>query len=393
MPSSPERDRSSPKDAPAVMDAAAGTALAGTPRADGFRMPGEFEPHSQIWMLWPERTDNWRLGAKPAQHAWVEVASAIAQFEPVSVGVNNDQFENARNMLPSSVRVVEMSSNDAWMRDCGPTFIVNDKGGVRLVDWEFNAWGGLYDGLYFPWDKDQLVPRKIAEIERVDRYKAPLVLEGGSFHVDGEGTALTTEECLLSPGRNPQLSRDQIEEHLRDYLNVDKIIWLARGIDPEETKGHVDDVACFVSPGVVLAGSTEDRDDWRYELLQENLRVLKGATDARGRRLRVETLPMPAITEFTEEEVRGIDSAEDTIPRRAGDKTAASYLNFLIVNGGVILPVFDDPNDAVAKAKLEAVLPDRRVVTVPGREIVLGGGNVHCITQQQPAGLGGPPEQ
>ena len=357
-----------------------------TPRADGFRMPGEFEPHAGIWMLWPQRPDNWRLGGKPAQRAWVEVATAVARFEPVTVGVSHDQYENARLMLPPQVRVVEISSNDAWMRDCGPTFVVDDEGGVRLVHWDFNAWGGLYDGLYFPWDKDQMVPLKVAEIAGVDRYRAPLVMEGGSIHADGEGTVLTTEECLLSPGRNPDLSREQIEQHLRDYLNVDKVIWLARGIDPEETNGHVDDVACFVKPGVVLAAVTDDEDDWRYGLLQDNLRRLREATDAKGRALEVHTLPMPAIMEITEEEAWGVDAAEGSMPRRAGDKTAASYLNFLIVNGGVVLPVFDDPNDAVAKATLERVFPGRMVVTVPGREIVLGGGNVHCITQQQPAG-------
>jgi agmatine deiminase len=360
--------------------------IASTPRADGYRMPGEFEPHAGTWMLWQQRPDNWRLGAKPAQHAWVEVASVIAQFEPVTVGVNHDQFENARAMLPEHVRVVEISNNDAWMRDCGPTFVVNDKGGVRLVDWDFNAWGGLYDGLYFPWDKDQLVPQKVAEIERVDRYKAPLVLEGGSIHVDGQGTVLTTEECLLSPGRNPQLSREQIEQHLRDYLNVEKIVWLGRGIDPEETNGHVDDVACFVRPGVVLAGVADDKDDWRYDLLQENLERLRQATDARGRALEVHTLPMPAIMEITAEEAWGIDTAQGSIPRQAGDKTAASYLNFYICNGGVVMPVFGDAHDAEARRILEGLFPDRRVVTVPGREIVLGGGNVHCITQQQPRG-------
>lgn len=356
----------------------------GTPRTDGYRMPGEFEPQERIWMLWPQRPDNWRLGAKPAQRAWVAVATAIARFEPVTVGVNHDQFENARNMLPPDVRVVEISSNDAWMRDCGPTFVVNDKGDVRLVDWRFNAWGGLCDGLYFPWDKDDMVPLKVAELEQIDRYKAPLVMEGGSIHVDGEGTVITTEECLLSPGRNPDLSREQIEQHLRDYLNVQKIVWLARGIDPEETNGHVDDVACFVRPGVVLAAVTDDRDDWRYELLQDNLARLRDVTDAQGRPFEVHTVPMPAIMEITEEEAWGVDSAEGSIPRRPGDKTAASYLNFLLVNGGVILPAFDDPNDHVAQQTLATLFPDREVVTVPGREIVLGGGNVHCITQQQP---------
>jgi len=362
------------------------TTIASTPRADGYRMPGEFEPQERIWMLWPQRPDNWRLGAKPAQRAWVEVATAISQFEPVTVGVNHDQYENSRNLLPADVRVVELSSNDAWMRDCGPTFVVNDKGDARLVDWDFNAWGGLYDGLYFPWDKDQLIPLKLSELAGVGRYKAPLVMEGGSIHVDGEGTVITTDECLLSPGRNPQLTREEIEEQLRTYLNVEKVIWLGKGIDPDETNGHVDDVACFARPGVVLAGITEDKDDWRYQLLQDNLRTLQEATDARGRTFEIHTVPMPAIMEITADEAWGVDVAEGSIPRVPGDKTAASYLNFLIVNGGIVLPVFGDANDDVAREIVAGVFPDRRVVTVPGREIVLGGGNVHCITQQQPRG-------
>jgi agmatine deiminase len=357
-----------------------------TPRSDGYRMPGEFEPHAQIWMLWPQRPDNWRQAAEPAQRAWVEVATAISRFEPVTVGTNHEQFKSARSLLPPQVRVVELSSNDAWVRDCGPTFLVNDHGDVRLVDWQFNAWGGLYDGLYTPWDKDDLVPLKVAELERVDRYSAPLVMEGGSFHVDGEGTLITTEECLLSPGRNPGLSRSEIEGYLHNYLGVDKVIWLARGIDPTETNGHVDDVACFVKPGVVLAATTNDVNDWYYELLQDNLRRLRSATDARGRRLEVHTMPMPAVIEITSAEAGGIETADGTIPRRAGDKTAASYLNFLIVNGGVVMPVFDDPKDDDARQTLQGLFAGREVVTVSGREIVLGGGNVHCITQQQPRG-------
>jgi len=231
-----------------------------------------------------------------------------------------------------------------------------------------------------------MVTLTISELERFDRYKAHLVMEGGSIHVDGEGTTITTEECLLSPGRNPQLKREEIEENQREYLNVDAVIWLAKGIDPDETNGHVDDVACFVKPGVVLAAVSEDKDDWRYDLLQDNLRRLQAATDARGRKLEVHTVPMPAIMAISEDEAWGVDSAEGSIPRVPGDKTAASYLNFLIVNGGVIMPVFDDPNDAVALDTLQRLFPERKVVTVPGREIVLGGGNVHCITQQQPRG-------
>src|SRR4030042_2286644 len=209
--------------------------LTSTPKEDGFRMPGEFEPHEQTWMLWPERTDSWRMGAKPAQKVFKEVAKAISQFETVTMGVSTAQFQNARHQLPENIRVIEISYNDSWMRDCGPIFVKNDHGEVRVVNWQFNAWGGLYDGLYFPWDLDEQVPVKVAEIERMDHYDAPMVLEGGSFNVDGEGTMLTTEACLLSPGRNPDLSKTEIEAHLSNYLNIEKIIWLGKRGDPDET--------------------------------------------------------------------------------------------------------------------------------------------------------------
>ena len=201
-----------------------------TPQQDGFHMPAEWAQHSQTWMLWPQRPDNWRLGGGPAQKAFTAVASAIARFELVTVGANHNQFANARQMLPEQVRVVELSNNDAWMRDCGPTFVVNGQGEVRVVDWIFNAWGGLFNGLYFPWDLDDMVAQKVAELEWVAHYRAPLVLEGGSIHVDGDGTCLTTAECLLSPGRNPELTQAQIESYLQAYLNVEKVLWIPRGV-------------------------------------------------------------------------------------------------------------------------------------------------------------------
>ena len=181
-------------------------------------------------MLWPERCDNWRDGAKPAQEAFATVATAISMGEPVSVGVSAAQFQNARARLPPSIRVLEISANDAWVRDTGPTFLVDARGRRRAVDWPFNAWGGLKGGLYFPWDRDDEVARKICEIESADRYRAPLVMEGGSVHVDGQGTCLTTEECLLNPNRNPHLSKQEIEAELRRYLGVTCIIWLGRGV-------------------------------------------------------------------------------------------------------------------------------------------------------------------
>ncbi|MGC8874078.1 MAG: agmatine deiminase [Chloroflexia bacterium] len=358
-----------------------------TPRQDGFRMPGEFEPHAGCWMLWPERPDNWRLGAKPAQRAFAEVAAAIARFEPVTMGVSREQFRNARRMLPPSVRVVEMSCNDAWMRDCGPTFVINDEGIVRGIDWRFNAWGGLQGGLYFPWDQDDLVAQKVLEIERLDRYRAPIVLEGGSIHVDGEGTLITTEECLLNPNRNPGLSRAEIEQYLCEYLNVREIIWLGRGLYRDETSGHVDNLCCFVRPGVVALAWTEDRSDPQYDISADAYERLMSARDARGRRLEVHRIPLPAPAYITREESEGVDIVEGTLPRREGDRLAASYINFYIANGAVIAPTFGDPFDRVALGVLHELFPDRVVVGIPAREILLGGGNIHCITQQQPQGI------
>lgn len=353
-----------------------------TPRKDGFRMPGEFEPHAGCWMLWPERTDNWRLGAKPAQRAFAAVATAIAQFEPVTMGVSRNQFLNARHMLPDHIRVVEISYNDSWMRDCGPTFVVNDEGIVRLVDWDFNAWGGLY----FPWDQDKLIPRKVAEIERIDRYKAPIVLEGGSIHVDGEGTLLTTEECLLNPNRNPNLTKEEIEEVLKEYLNVEKILWLARGVYLDETSGHVDNLCCFVRPGVIVLTWTDDRSDPQYEISLDAYERLRAATDARGRKFEIHRIHQPGPITITKEESEGVDVVEGTLPRREGDRLAGSYINFYIANGGVVVPTFDDPHDGAALETLQRLFPERRVVGVPAREILLGGGSIHCITQQQPRG-------
>ena len=347
-------------------------------------MPGEFEPHAGCWMLWPERPDNWRLGAKPAQKAFVNVATAIAQFEPVTMGVSRGQFLNARHLLPDHVRVVEMSYNDSWMRDCGPTFVVNDKGLVRGIDWDFNSWGGLMGGIYFPWDQDALVARKVLEIERIDRYKANMVLEGGSIHVDGEGTLLTTEECLLNPNRNPNLTRAKIEQVLQEYLNVEKVLWLGKGVYLDETSGHVDNLCCFVRPGVVALTWTDDTSDPQYEISLDAYERLKSATDAQGRELEVHKIHQPNPIYITEEESAGIDAVEGTLPRKPGDRMAGSYINFYIANGGVVMPTFDDPHDQAALETLHKLFPERKVVGVRAREILLGGGNIHCITQQQP---------
>ncbi|WP_447754769.1 agmatine deiminase [Pseudomonas nicosulfuronedens] len=364
------------------------TMLTSTPRDDGFRMPAEWEPHTQTWMVWPERPDNWRLGGKPAQAAFSAVARAIARFEPVTVGVSAGQYENARAQLSpnKNIRVVEISNDDAWVRDTGPTFVTDDKGGVRGVDWTFNAWGGLEGGLYFPWHHDDQVASKILSIERCDGYRLEgFVLEGGSIHVDGEGTLITTEECLLNHNRNPQMNREEIEEVLRDYLAIDTVIWLPDGLFNDETDGHVDNFCCYVRPGEVLLAWTDDVNDPNYERCQAALRVLETARDAKGRQLTVHKIAIPGPIHATAEECAGVDLVFGTQPRETSVRLAGSYVNFLIVNGGIIAPRFDDPADAEAEATLKRIFPEHEVVMVPGREILLGGGNIHCITQQQPA--------
>lgn len=358
--------------------------LESTPLADGFSMPAEFAPHAGCWLLWPERPDNWRAGAQPAQQAFAEVAAAIARFEPVSVGVSADYFEYARAHLAPNIRVVEMSHDDAWMRDVGPTFVTNKKGHKRGVDWRFNAWGGLRSGLYFPWDKDDAVAHKVLEVEGCDRYRAPLINEGGAIHVDGQGTALVTEECLLNPNRNAELTRTQIEEHLKAYLGVQAIIWLGDGVIADETGGHVDNLACFVKPGVVALHWTDDTRDPQYAVSADALERLKAARDARGRAIRVIKLPMPGPLELTANEAAGILARETSQKREAGARLAASYVNFYIANRGIVMPLLDAKTDKLAAARLKRAFPGRKVVGVPAREILLGGGNIHCITQQVP---------
>jgi len=348
-------------------------------------MPAEFERHDGCWMLWPERADSYRLAARPAQAAYVEVATAISHFEQVTMCVSSAQYQFARAKLPGNIRIVEMSSNDAWMRDIGPTF-VNDGHTIRAVDWGFNAWGGLNGGLYFPWDQDELVAQKVAEIERVDRYKAPLILEGGSITVDGEGTLITTKQCLLNPNRNPQLSMLEIETYLQNYLNVQKIIWLEHGCLFDETDGHVDDVCCFIRPGEIALTWTDDKNDPQYEVLLEAYDILKSSRDFHGRSIQVHKIHQPDPVCFTAEESGGIEPIDGTYPRPAGMRMAATYINFYFANDGAVVPLFDDPHDTSALQTIQELMPERKVMgIIHGREIILGGGNVHCITQQQPS--------
>ena len=357
-----------------------------TPKADGFYMPGEFEPHEGTLMIWPWRPGSWNYGAKAARAAFAEIAEAIAAYEQVYLFVRPQDKASAQELLSSDrIHLIEAPTEDAWARDTGATFVVNDQGVRRGIQWEFNAWGGLVDGLYFPWDKDDQIARKICEIADVDSYRTEgFVLEGGSIHVDGEGTVLTTEMCLLSEGRNPDKSKEEIEQMICDYLGCEKVLWIKDGIDPDETNGHIDDVACFIAPGEVACIWTEDKDHPFYEQAQAAYRFLSEATDAKGRKLKVHKLCLtkkPCLLEGADT----IDAVEGTIPREDGEVSIASYMNFLVVNGAVILPQYGDENDAVAIEQVQKMFPDREVVGVQTKEVAFGGGNIHCITQQQPA--------
>jgi agmatine deiminase len=302
------------------------------------------------------------------------------------VGVSERQLVNARRLLPDRVRVAEIASDDAWMRDVGPTFVVNDRTReIRGIDWQFNAWGGLEKGLYHPWDQDDRVACNVLELERMDRYRAPFILEGGAIHVDGKGTLITTESCLLNTNRNPELSRQQIEHYLKSFLNVECIIWIPEGVCLDETDGHVDNLCCFVKPGVVALSWTDDRQDPQSKISEKAFDILTRAKDARGKNLAVHKIHQPGPLFMTAEESSGLDHSESARPRKAGDRLAGSYINFYMANGGIVMPLFGDAHDIAAQQALQTLFPDRNVVGIQAREILLGGGNIHCITQQVPA--------
>lgn len=358
------------------------SSLSSLPLEDQFYMPAEWAPHARCWMLWPQREDVWRNEARLAQEAFAEVAQAISRFEPVVMGVHPEQWERARRMLPEEVQLVELRYNDAWMRDVGPTFVINQQGEVRGIDWEFNAWGGLYSD----YSQDQNVARQVLDQTETPRYAADLVMEGGAIAVDGEGTVLVVEENLLNDNRNPHLTKSDIENILIEYLNVEKVIWLPYGVYEDETDGHVTNLCCFVRPGVVALTWTDDTGDPQYIRSYLALEQLSKAVDARGRSLEVHKIHQPGPLYLSHEEAFGIVPRGGSYHRLPGQRLPGSYINHYIANGAVIVPVFDDPYDDLALAALAALHPDREVVAVPSREILLGGGNIHSITQQEPKG-------
>jgi agmatine deiminase len=355
------------------------------PAEDGFRMPAEYEEHEGTIVIWPERGDSWQYGAVAARKAFVNVIEAIAKSEKVIVCASFEQYDTAREMLSSKIKVVEMSSNDSWARDYMPTFVINNNGERRGINWGFNAWGGLYDGLYFPWDKDNKMALKMCDLLDNDAYdKKDFILEGGSIHVDGEGTAMVTENCLLSPGRNPQMSKDEIEEELKKYLNVEKVIWLKCGIYNDETNEHVDNICAFTSPANVVLAWTDDENDPQFEMSKSCYDILSKEKDAKGRDIIIHKLPLPSPVFIDDEEREGLLHMDMEPTRGEDERLAASYVNFYISNGAIIMPGFNDPMDEVAKNILANLFRGREIIQIYARDILIGGGNIHCITQQIP---------
>ena len=359
-----------------------------TPINDGFMMPFEGKKHRATVMLAPFRADTWRKKAKPALEEYRAVAEAIGKHEKVLFGIHPkiysrviDMFEGIPNVEPFKIRY-----NDAWARDNMPLFVTNGKT-VRGVDFRFNAWGGEYDGLYDDWrDDDRLSGAFMKRFKYTGYTLNDFILEGGSIHVDGEGTGLTTEACLLSPGRNPTRSKGEIEETVKNYLGLEKLIWVPHGIYLDETNEHVDNMVCFVRPGVVALAWTENKADPQYDYCQQTYKALKEATDARGRKLEIHKILVPSKPLYvTEEEAKGIRVGPGNVKTRpAGSRMSASYINFYMGEDFIIMPKFGVKEDKMAYDEIKALFPEKEIHQIASREILIGGGNIHCITMQIP---------
>jgi agmatine deiminase len=301
-----------------------------------------------------------------ARRAYAEVAQAIARFEPVTMICRPDQLAQASLLCGPGIAVLPMLHDDSWTRDTGPTFLVDGQGTLAGVTWRFNGWGEAYPDH----GQDAQMARRVLEHLGARRFASSMVMEGGGLHVDGEGTALVCAPSVLDPKRNPGMTRAEAEEDLKAHLGVETVVWLPAGLADDETGGHVDNVACFARPGVVLALANDDKTDANSAGLAENQAVLRATTDARGRQLQVVPIQQPRAQARA-----GTDRGRATL----------SYINFYLANGAVVMPSFDDPADAPAAQAIGAAFPDRKLVQVEAFEIVQGGGGIHCITQQQPA--------
>jgi agmatine deiminase len=335
-----------------------------TPLEAGLHMPGEWAPHARCWMAFPHRAELWHGALAPTQRAYAAVAQAIAAFEPVTMIAAPEAAALAARLCGPGVEILPLALDDSWARDSGPSFLSGPGGCCAATAWRFNAWGGKFER----YAEDARLARRVCERLGFACYESPLHLEGGAFHVDGEGTVLTTESCVLNSNRNPGWSKREAERELCQALGASKVIWLPGAqIEGDVTDGHVDGLACFARPGLVLLETLTGPDSPTRALLRENRRALEGATDARGRPL----------------EVVEMEEAWEAEPE--GSTWCGSYINFYVANDGVVMPAYGVPGDARARAVVEKAFPDRKVVQVDVRKVAIGGGGIHCITQQQPA--------
>lgn len=336
-----------------------------TPATRGFAMPPEWADHERCWMAWPNRPGRWGDRLEAARDAIAEVAHHISRYEPVTMLAAPADMADASIRCGEDVDVLMVDVADPWLRDTGPTFLVGSDGTLGGVDWRFNGWGGKVDST-----ADQAVAAAIIGRARAQRFAAPLVLEGGAIHTNGAGTIMTTESVVLNPNRNPGLDRAGAEAVFRDFLAASEVIWLGGGYEQDDTDGHVDNLACFSGPNAILAITCDDESDPNFAVFQDNLERLRAATDDAGRVFDVTTVPQPRRRE--------VDGVRQTL----------SYLNFYLVGRGedraVIIPAFDDPADDEANDIIAAAFPGRTVVQLTALDIVIGGGGIHCLTQQQP---------
>jgi agmatine deiminase len=328
----------------------------------GLRMPAEWAPHRRSWMCWPCRLEAFGSAdaLARAKEAAACVAQAIARFEPVVMAARPEDAGEVLRRLGGAIEIFETPLDDSWARDTGPTFL----GATAGIAWQFNAWGGKYH----PYAEDRMFATRVLEHLQARVFRAPLVCEGGAIHVDGDGTLITTEQCLLNPNRNPGLSRAQVEEILARYTGVKRIVWLPGQFADEETDGHVDNIACFAAPGRIILGMPASKSNPDWEAVAAAKRRLEELRDAHGRAFEIVQIEQP---------------------RAAGDDwrgrpRAASYVNFCLANGGLVMPMFDDPGDVAAQRVLGDCFPGREIVPIDARDIVEGGGGIHCITQQEP---------
>ena len=350
----------------------------GLPGKAGWRMPAEWEPHQATWICWPQRQDDWPGKFGPIPWVYAEIVKHLSQSENVHILVDRPAVEKQVRKLLDRVRVdlarvsfFVQPTDRVWTRDYGPTFLTNAKGQLGCLDWQFNGWAK-----YSNWKRDNKVAGAIAKKLKLPAWKPaakkkPVVMEGGAIEVNGQGVLLTTDECLLGSEqcRNPGLTRGDLEKVFAEYLGIRKVLWLSRGIEGDDTHGHIDDLARFVNPTTIVTAMEENSADPNYNPLQENLERLRGMSDADDNRIRVITLPMPAPI-FVDDQ-----------------RLPASYANFYIANDRVLVPTFNDANDRVALNTLAELFPNREVIGIHSVDLLWGLGTLHCLTQQMPASI------